>query len=42
MVLEALDPINERGYATDGCRIVKDGIGFSVEKRAMTDYVIEV
>jgi len=43
---EALDQINERGYAlryaTDGRRIVKAGIGFSVEKRAMTDYVIEV
>jgi len=43
---EALDQINERGYAlryaTDGRRIVKAGIGFSVEKRAMTDYIIEV
>jgi len=41
---EALDQINERGYAlryaTDGRRIVKAGIGFSVEKRAMTGYVI--
>ena len=42
---DALDQINDRGYAlryaTDGRRIVKAGIGFSVEKRAMTDYIIE-
>ena len=28
-------------YATDRRRIVKAGIGFSVEKRAMTGYIIE-
>ena len=42
---DALDQINDRGYAlryaTDGRRIVKACIGFSVEKRAMTDYIIE-
>ena len=42
---DALDQINDKGYAlryaTDGRRIVKAGIGFSVEKRAMTDYIIE-
>ncbi len=42
---DALDQINEKGYArryaTDGCRIVKAGIGFSVEKRAMTGFIIE-
>ena len=42
---DALDQINDKGYArryaTDGRRIVKAGIGFSVEKRAMTEYVIE-
>ena len=42
---DALDQINDRGYAlryaTDGRRIVKAGIGFSVEKRAMTGYIIE-
>ena len=27
-------------YATDGRRIVKVGMGFSVEKRAMTEYII--
>ena len=30
-----------RRYATDGRRIVKVGMGFSVEKRAMTEYIIE-
>ena len=29
-----------KGYATDGRRIVKVGMGFSVEKRAMTEYII--
>ena len=42
---DALDQINDKGYvlryATDGRRIVKASIGFSVEKRAMTDYIIE-
>ena len=42
---EALRQINDRGYArrydTDPRRIVKAGIGFSVEQRAMTDYIIE-
>jgi len=42
---DALDQINDRGYAlcyaTDGRRIVKAGIGFSIEKRAMTGYIIE-
>ncbi len=42
---DALDQINDKGYAlryaTDGRRVVKAGIGFSVEKRAMTDYIIE-
>ena len=27
-------------YATDGRRIVKVGMGFSVEKRTLTDYII--
>ena len=42
---EALRQINDRGYArrydTDPRRVVKAGIGFSVEQRAMTDYIIE-
>ena len=42
---EALRQINDRGYArrydTDPRRVVKAGIGFSVEKRSMTDYIIE-
>ena len=29
-----------RRYATDGRRIVKVGMGFSIEKRALTDYQI--
>ena len=41
---DALDQIEEKGYAaryaTDPRRIVKVGIGFSVEKRAMTEYII--
>ena len=41
---DALDQINDKGYAkryaTDPRRVVKVGIGFSVEKRAMTDYII--
>ena len=40
----ALDQIESKGYAeryaTDGRRIVKVGMGFSVEKRAMTEYII--
>ena len=42
---DALEQINDKGYAlryaTDGRRIVKVGMGFSIEKRAMTDYIIE-
>ena len=42
---DALDQIHDKGYAaryaTDGRRIVKVGMGFSVEKRALTDYIIE-
>ena len=42
---DALDQIRDKGYAaryaTDGRRIVKVGMGFSVEKRALTDYIIE-
>ena len=42
---DALDQIEQKGYAlryaTDGRRIVKVGMGFSVEKRAMTEYIIE-
>ena len=42
---DALKQINDKGYAqryaTDGRRIVKVGMGFSIEKRAMTDYIIE-
>ncbi len=41
---DALDQIESKGYAeryaTDGRRIVKVGMGFSVEKRAMTEYII--
>ena len=41
---DALDQIENKGYAlryaTDGRRIVKVGMGFSVEKRAMTEYII--
>ena len=41
---DALDQIEDKGYAkryaTDPRRVVKVGIGFSVEKRAMTDYII--
>ena len=41
---DALDQIEDKGYAkryaTDLRRVVKVGIGFSVEKRAMTDYII--
>ena len=41
---DALDQIESKGYAeryaTDPRRVVKVGIGFSVEKRAMTDYRI--
>ena len=41
---DALDQIEEKGYAaryaTDPRRIIKVGIGFSVEKRAMTEYII--
>ena len=41
---DALDQIEEKGYAaryaTDPRRIVKVGMGFSVEKRAMTEYII--
>ena len=42
---DALEQINDKGYAlryaTDDRRIVKVGMGFSIEKRAMTDYIIE-
>ena len=41
---DALDQIEKKGYArryaTDGRQIVKAGIGFSVEQRAMTEYLI--
>ena len=41
---DALDQIESKGYAeryaTDGRRSVKVGMGFSVEKRAMTEYII--
>ena len=41
---DALGHINDKGYAlryaTDGRRIEKVGMGFSVEKRALTDYLI--
>ena len=41
---DALDQIEQKGYAlryaTDGRRIVKVGMGFSVEKRAMTECII--
>ena len=36
-----LEELPSLRYATDGRRIVKAGIGFSVEKRAMTGYIIE-
>ena len=42
---DALDQINNKGYAlryaTDGRCIVKVGMGFSIEQRALTDYIIE-
>ena len=42
---DALDQIRDKGYAaryaTDGRRIVKVGMGFSVEKLALTEYIIE-
>ena len=42
---DALDQIEQKGYAlryaTDGRRIVKVGMGFDMEKRALTEYVIE-
>ena len=41
---DALDQIEQKGYAlryaTDGRRVVTIGVGFSVEQRAMTDYLI--
>ena len=41
---DALDQIRDKGYAaryaTDGRRVVKVGMGFSIEKRALTDYLI--
>ena len=41
---DALDQINDKGYAlryaTDDRRIVKVGMGFSVEQRTMTEYII--
>ena len=41
---DALDQIEEKGYAaryaTDPRHIIKVGMGFSVEKRAMTEYII--
>ncbi len=41
---DALDQIRDKGYAaryaTDGRRIVKVGMGFSIEKRSLTDYLI--
>ena len=41
---DALDQIDERGYAlryaTDGRRVVKIGIAFSMEKRTLTEYLI--
>ena len=41
---DALDQIEEKGYAaryaTYPRRIIKVGMGFSVEKRAMTEYII--
>ena len=41
---DALDQIEKKGYArryaTDGRQIVKAGIGFSIEQRAMTEYLI--
>ena len=42
---DALDQIEQKGYAqryaTDGRRIVKVGMGFSLEKCAMTEYLIK-
>ena len=42
---EALEQINDKGYAlryaTDPRRVVKVGIGFSIENRAIHDYIIE-
>jgi len=42
---EALDQIDSRGYAqryaTDGRRIVKVGMSFSIEKRALEEYIIQ-
>ena len=41
---DALDQIEEKGYAlryaTDGRRIVKVGMGFSIEQRTLTEYII--
>ncbi len=41
---DALDQIRDKGYAaryaTDGRRIVKVGMGFSIEKRTLTEYLI--
>ena len=41
---DALDQINDKGYAqryaTDPRPVVKVGMGFSIEKRALTDYLI--
>ena len=41
---DALDQIEEKGYAlryaTDGRHIIKVGMGFSIEQRALTEYLI--
>ena len=41
---DALDQIRDRGYAmryaTDGRHVVSIGAGFSVEQRAMKEYII--
>jgi hypothetical protein len=41
---DALDQIESKGYAaryaTDPRRIVKVGMGFSIEKRTLTEYII--
>ena len=41
---DALDQIEQKGYAlryaTDGRRIVKVGMGFSIEQRTLTEYLI--
>ena len=41
---DALDQINDKGYAlryaTDPRPVVKVGMGFSIEKRALTEYKI--